>query len=661
MVIGDGRMVKAVTWYDNEWGYSNRCVELAGKVLRRSEPGPGRPMSFAKASVRDAEVAGRRVLVRVDFNVPLDERRGRRRHADPGGAADDRAAARARRRAGPRLPPRAAQGQARPGALDGAGRPSGSAELLGAEVQQAPGGGRRASVERMAGGLGPGRGAAAREQSASSRARPRTTRSWPKRWRELADLYVNDAFGAAHRAHATTEGVAHHLPAYAGLLLEREVSELTAVVESPERPLVVVLGGAKVTDKVGVIDRFLEVADQILIGGAMCFSFFRAQGIATGDSLVEEEGVELAAEALERAEDSDCELLLPVDLVLGESFDADTERRESDGVEVPDGWMGLDIGPAHRRALRRGDRRGRDGALERADGRLRAGAVRRPAPAPSPRRSPRRRGRPWSAAATRSPRCSSSASPTGSTGSRPAAGPRWSCWRERSCRAWRRCSTTVEEAAMPERTPYIAANWKMHKTVAEAARVRRRAAAADRRDASRDVVICPPFTALSAVVERRYGTAVRVAAQNMHEEDSGAFTGEVSAPMLVELGVEAVILGHSERRQLFGETDEALARKVPAALAAGLEPILCVGETEEARDARRDRGSARAPAAGRPGRRRVRRAGRGRHRLRADLGDRHRPHRDARAGPGGDRLHPRRARARAAPPPTRCGSSTAAR
>jgi phosphoglycerate kinase len=161
----------------------------------------------------------------------------------------------------------------------------------------------------------------------------------------LARLYVNDAFGAAHRAHASTEGVAHVLPGYAGLLLEREVTELTAVVESPERPLVVVLGGAKVSDKVGVIDRFLEIADRILIGGAMCFSFFRAQGIATGDSLVEEEGVELAAEALERAERSDCELSLPVDLVLADRFDAAAERRESGGVEVPDGWMGLDVGP----------------------------------------------------------------------------------------------------------------------------------------------------------------------------------------------------------------------------------------------------------------------------------------------------------------------------
>jgi triosephosphate isomerase len=133
------------------------------------------------------------------------------------------------------------------------------------------------------------------------------------------------------------------------------------------------------------------------------------------------------------------------------------------------------------------------------------------------------------------------------------------------------------------RTPYIAANWKMNKTVAEAAEfidaLLPRIAATQN-----DVVVCPPFTALHEVVERRRGTAVRVAAQNMHEAEAGAFTGEVSAPMLVELDVEAVVLGHSERRQFFGETDAALAKKVPAALAADLEPILCVGESDEARE-----------------------------------------------------------------------------
>jgi triosephosphate isomerase (TIM) len=137
---------------------------------------------------------------------------------------------------------------------------------------------------------------------------------------------------------------------------------------------------------------------------------------------------------------------------------------------------------------------------------------------------------------------------------------------------------------MPERTPYIAANWKMHKTVAEAATfvdaLLPRIAATQN-----DVVICPSYLALSEVVERSRGSAVRVGAQNMHQGDSGAFTGEVSAPMLLEADVDAVILGHSERRQCFDETDEALALKVPAALAVGLEPILCVGESEEARDA----------------------------------------------------------------------------
>ncbi|MGE5282633.1 MAG: triose-phosphate isomerase [Chloroflexota bacterium] len=134
------------------------------------------------------------------------------------------------------------------------------------------------------------------------------------------------------------------------------------------------------------------------------------------------------------------------------------------------------------------------------------------------------------------------------------------------------------------RTPYVAANWKMHKTVAEAAAFVD-ALLPQIAATQSDVVLCPPFLALAEVVERSRGSAVRVAAQNMHEGDAGAYTGEVSAAMLVEVGVDAVVLGHSERRQLFGETDEALARKVPAALAARLEPILCVGESEAARDA----------------------------------------------------------------------------
>jgi phosphoglycerate kinase len=299
-------------------------------------------MSFAKQSVRDADVAGKRVLVRIDFNVPLDG----------GRVADDTRI----RAALPTIELLRERGAALV-LVSHLGRPKGKvdpalsmqpvgerlAELLGAGVKQAPGVVGE-DVETMAAGLSPGDVLLLE----NVRFEPGETDNDPalaEALADLADLYVNDAFGAAHRAHASTEGVAHRLPGYAGLLLESEVNELTRVVESPERPLVVVLGGAKVSDKVGVIDRFLEVADSILIGGAMCFSFFRAQGIATGNSLVEEEGVKLAEEALRKAEGSDCELILPVDLVLGESFDAATERRESDGVEVPDGWMGLDVGP----------------------------------------------------------------------------------------------------------------------------------------------------------------------------------------------------------------------------------------------------------------------------------------------------------------------------
>jgi phosphoglycerate kinase len=300
-------------------------------------------VSFSKASVRDAEFAGKRVLVRVDFNVPLDGDR----------VADDTRI----RAALPTIELLRERGASLV-LVSHLGRPKGQvdpelsmrpvgerlSELLdGVLVRQAPGVVGE-DVETMAEGLGAGDVLLLE----NVRFEPGETGNDPalaESLARLADLYVNDAFGTAHRAHASTAGVAERLPGYAGLLLEREVTELTRVVEDPRRPLVVVLGGAKVSDKVGVIDRFLEVADEILIGGAMCFSFFRAQGIGTGDSLVEEEGVTLAAEALERAESSDCELRLPVDLVLGESFDASTQLRESDGIEVPDGWMGLDIGP----------------------------------------------------------------------------------------------------------------------------------------------------------------------------------------------------------------------------------------------------------------------------------------------------------------------------
>jgi phosphoglycerate kinase len=295
---------------------------------------------FGKASVRDAEVEGRRVLLRADLNVPLE-----------GGRVTDDTRIRASLPTIELLRERGASIVL----VSHLGRPKGRdpelsmapvgerlGELLGEPVKQAPAV-VGPEVEAMAEGLPAGEVLLLE----NSRYEPGETENDPelsKRLAALADLYVNDAFGSSHRAHATTEGVAHELPAYAGLLLEREVTELTRVRDDPQRPLVVVLGGAKVTDKIGVIERFLETAQELLIGGAMCFAFFKAEGRDTGNSLVEEEGVDRAREILEKAEGSETMLHLPEDLCLGREFSADTEVQLLNGVDVPEGWMGLDIG-----------------------------------------------------------------------------------------------------------------------------------------------------------------------------------------------------------------------------------------------------------------------------------------------------------------------------
>jgi phosphoglycerate kinase len=300
-------------------------------------------VAFGKRTVRELDLAaGQRVLVRVDFNVPLE-----------GGRVVDDARIRA---ALPTIELLLDRGAALI-LCSHLGRPRGRdpetslapvserlAELLDAPVHQAPeviGPEVRRGAERLAPGS-----VLVLENTRWERGETENDPALAEELAGLADAYVNDAFGAAHRAHASTAGVTECLrPAVAGLLLEREVTTLRSIVESPERPLVVVLGGAKVTDKIALIDKFLDTADTLLVGGAMCFSFFRAQGRSTGDSLVEEEGVELARRALEKAESSRCDLLLPVDLVLGDRFDAEAERRVEEGTEVPDGWMGLDIGP----------------------------------------------------------------------------------------------------------------------------------------------------------------------------------------------------------------------------------------------------------------------------------------------------------------------------
>ncbi|HEY3018564.1 MAG TPA: phosphoglycerate kinase [Solirubrobacteraceae bacterium] len=285
------------------------------------------------------DVAGRRVLVRVDFNVPLD---------GEGRIADD-----TRIRAAEPTLGELRTGGARLVLASHLGRPKGApdpklslrpvAEHLG--VPLAPGvvgDDVEAATQRLSDG-----DALLLE---NVRFEPGETKNDPALARSLAALcdsvYVDDAFGAAHRAHASTEGVTHHVERKAaGRLLQREVETLTRLLADPRRPLVAVIGGAKVTDKIAVVERFLEVADAVLIGGAMCFPFFAAQGHPVGASLCELEGVEPARRVLGHDK-----LQLPTDLVLGRAFSADTEVRELAGVNVPEGWMGLDVGRQTARA-----------------------------------------------------------------------------------------------------------------------------------------------------------------------------------------------------------------------------------------------------------------------------------------------------------------------
>ena len=287
-------------------------------------------------------VEGKRVLVRVDFNVPLE-----------GGAVADDTRIRA---ALPTIEELRGRG-ARLVLVSHLGRPEARepefslrpvadrlAELTGAEVELAPAVVGDA-VQAVADGL-PGGALLLLE---NVRFEPGETKNDPAladALAALADVYVNDAFGTAHRAHASTEGVARRLPEHAaGRLLEREVSILRELLEDPDRPLVTLLGGAKVSDKIAVIERFLQVADTILIGGAMCFPFLSALGHSVGDSLCREEDVVLAREALAMAKESRATLELPRDLLLADRFAADATTQTLDGVDVPDGWMGVDIGP----------------------------------------------------------------------------------------------------------------------------------------------------------------------------------------------------------------------------------------------------------------------------------------------------------------------------
>jgi phosphoglycerate kinase len=296
-----------------------------------------------KATVRDIDVRGKHVLVRVDFNVPLDE----------GGAITDDTRIRAA------LPTirYLLDHDAAVILMSHLGRPKGKvdskhslkpvaerlSELLGQPVALAPDCvGPEVAAQVKA--LQPGQALLLE----NLRFRPEEEANDPgfaKQLAALGDIYVNDAFGTAHRAHASTEGVAHDLPAVAGFLMEKELNFLGSALENPKRPFVAISGGAKVSDKIAVLDRLIDIADAILIGGGMANTFFKANGLFVGDSLVEDDKLEEARRLQTKARTAGKPFVLPVDVAVGEKFSNDAERTITTPDTIPEGWRILDVGP----------------------------------------------------------------------------------------------------------------------------------------------------------------------------------------------------------------------------------------------------------------------------------------------------------------------------
>ena len=303
-------------------------------------------MNYVKKSVSAAPLRGKRVLLRCDFNVPLkdgvigDDTRIRaaletlRYILDSGGAVV--ACSHLGRPKGQIVPEMSLKPVA--------GRLS---ELLGIPVAMAPdcvG----PEVKAMADALQPGQ-VLLLENLRFHKEEEKNDPAFSRELASLADLYVSDAFGTVHRAHASTAGAADYLPAYCGFLIEKELKALGGAVEAPQRPLVAVLGGAKVADKLAVIDHLLDKADTLLIGGGMAYTCVKARGGSIGKSLLDEEKLDYVRKMMDKAKEKGVKLLLPADDVISTSLSGDGEIRTVPAGEIPEGWMGLDIGPETRK------------------------------------------------------------------------------------------------------------------------------------------------------------------------------------------------------------------------------------------------------------------------------------------------------------------------
>ncbi len=533
--------------------------------------------SVAKRTIDDLKsLTGKRVLVRADFNVPRDKKTGE--------ITDDKRI----RAVIPTIKKLVGQ-SARVILMTHLGRPKGwdndlstrivsdrLSELLDQPVIQAfdvIGDDAKKKAEEMKEGE--------ILMLENVRFHKEETANDPAFARELAslgDIFVNDAFGTAHRAHASTEGIAHFLFPVAGYLMQKEIDIMAETMARPKKPFVAVLGGAKVSDKIGVIYNLLKKADTVIIGGAMAYTFFAAKGWPVGQSLCEVDKIEDAKMIMEAAEEAGVKLLLPVDNVVTDRFDAQAEHQIVESKSIPEHWMGMDIGPRTAEifadALKDAKTivwNGPMGVFEFERFALGTKAVAEAIAANKDAVSIIGGGD--SALAVEQAGFADQVTHISTGG-----GASLELLEGKVLPGLAALAPKQDRRVLPS------GNWKMNREVPKDAVAFFDEFKEKIEVSSERIILCVPYTALEASLAATAGTNIFIGAENGCAHDSGAYTGEISMRALAEMTVPYVIIGHSERRQYYNETDESVNEKVKAALHWGRFPIICVGETLEERE-----------------------------------------------------------------------------
>ena len=526
-----------------------------------------------KKTVRDLDVAGKKVLVRVDFNVPLN---------DKGEITDDTRITASLPTIQYLLEQKAAvilmahlgrpKGQVKP-ELSLAPVAKHLGKLLGKKILFAPdcvGEAAQAAASK----LKPGH-ILLLENLRFHKEEEKNDMEFAEKLASLADLYVNDGFGVSHRAHASVEGVTHFLPAAAGFLLEKEIQYVGQAVTNPLHPFVAIIGGAKVSDKIGVISNLLDKVDTLLIGGGMANTFLAAQGYKMGKSLVEEDKLDLAKELLAKAKKNKVNMLLPTDLVMAAEFAPDAEHVTEKVKNLNQAYMALDIGAetskAYAEALADAKMIVWNGPMGVFEIDAFCKGTEAVAKAVAKSRATSIVGGGDSVAAIEKLGLAKRITHISTGGG--------------ASLEYLEGKVLPGVAALDDlRRKMIAGNWKMHKTVSEAVELAEDIVM-ETNGTLNEVVIFPPFTALETVADAIDGKHVGYGAQDLHWEDKGAFTGAVSGAMIADICAEYVLVGHSERRTIFGENEKIVASKIIAAYRNGLKPMLCVGENLAEREA----------------------------------------------------------------------------